>query len=133
MRRRTCCFIVVVLLLSACDIQTNNEVESEEEPPGNPTAEEILSSSPDADIFKAGGIIYSNAEDIDWVMEEELTLDEEVLEITEQSNHGEDFENGTATELPVGTKIYDHHEGRGPIYTAVVDDKEIRYLGLIEG
>ncbi|SDN63163.1 hypothetical protein [Alkalicoccus daliensis] len=133
MIRKLYVLIVVILLLAACEIQPDNNEGNAEETIGNPTAEEVLSSSPDADIFMAGDIIYSNAEDIDWVMEADLTLGEEVMEITKQSTNIQEFESGTATELPVGTKIFDHNEHRGAIYIAVVEGEEIRYIGLIEG
>ncbi|WP_078598447.1 hypothetical protein [Evansella clarkii] len=133
MVRKTYLLIFVVLLLSACNVQSSEDVEEEEYATSNPTAEEILSSSPDADIFMTEDIIYTYAEDIDWVMELDLTLGEEVTEITNQTNNSSEFKNGTATELPVGTKIYKPNEKRGAIYIAIVDGKEIRYIGLIEG
>ncbi|PRO64490.1 hypothetical protein [Alkalicoccus urumqiensis] len=132
MIRKICLLLAGTLLFSACEIQSN-DVPEEEKSTGNPTAEEILSNYPDADIFKARGIIYSNAQDLDWVMEQDLTLGEEITEITKQSTDSDNFGNGTATELPVGTKVYDHNEGKGAIYIAVVDGQEIRYLGEIEG
>ena len=130
---KTYLLIIAVLLLSACNAQSSKDVEEEEYTTRNPTAEDILSSSPDADVFMAEGIIYSNAEEIDWVMELDLSLGEEVIEITKQTNNSSEFENGTATELPVGTKIYEPNEKRGAIYIAIVGGKEIRYIGLIEG
>jgi hypothetical protein len=99
---------------------------------GNPTVEEILQTNKDADIFVLNGIVYKNAEDIDWVNAKNLTLGEKVIEITKQTNDSKDFQNGTATNLPIGTRIYEPVE-KGDIYIAIVEDKEIRYLGLREG
>ncbi len=77
-------------------------------------------------------VVYVNAEKIDWVKRTELTLGEVVLEIVRQSNDGKDFTEGTATKLPVGTKIYKPIE-KGDIYVAILDGREVRYLGLREG
>ncbi|NEW07432.1 hypothetical protein GK047_15615 [Paenibacillus sp. SYP-B3998] len=99
---------------------------------GNPTAKDILTNNKDADIFMLNGIIYRNAEDIKWVNERELTLGEEVGEIKKQTKKSGEFENYTATKLPVGTLIYKPVE-KGDIYIAIVDNKEILYLGLREG
>jgi hypothetical protein len=99
---------------------------------GNPTVEEILQNNKDADIFMLNGVVYTNAEDIEWVNAKKLTLGEEVVEISKQTTDSNKIENGTATKLPVGTKIYEPLE-KGDIYIAVVEGKEIRYLGLREG
>lgn len=61
-----------------------------------------------------------------------MTIGEEVGEIKKQTDDGEKFENFTASKLTVGTKIYEPVEDSS-IYIVKVDDKEIRYLGLIEG
>jgi len=77
-------------------------------------------------------VVYVNAEGINWVKQSDITLGKEVLVITNQSNKGEDFVDGTATTLPLGTKIYEPIE-KGDILIAIVDDTEIRYLGWREG
>jgi len=125
-------FLILFLLLALVACSGNGE---EQHSTHNPTPEEILSEDKDADIFVEGDLVYTNAEDIDWVNEEELTTGEEIGEIKQQSDDSEEFEDFTATKLPVGTKIYEPEEDGigGPIYIVKKDDEEIRYLGLVEG
>lgn len=101
-------------------------------PIGNPTTEDILSESPDADIFQWNGIVYSEASHIEWVQKEELAIGERLGAISQQSIEGLAFQDEMATKLPVGTEIFKPLNG-GNILIAKVDDEEIRYLGLIEG
>ncbi len=124
-------FLVLFSLIAlvACNNQINETTDSNI---GNPTAEEILSKNSDADIFVLNGVVYSNAEDIEWVNEKELTLGKEVGEIKKQTQESDEFDNFTASALPVGTKIYEPVE-KGDIYIVKVNDREIRYLGLREG
>jgi hypothetical protein len=124
----------VVLLLAMAIVACNNQTTPKEPEIilDNPTPEEILADNENADIFFLNGIVYSNAEHIEWVNEKELTLGEEVGEIKEQTSNSDEFENYSATLLPVGTKIYQPVE-KGDIYIVRVDGKEIRYLGLREG
>jgi PBP1b-binding outer membrane lipoprotein LpoB len=126
--------ILVVLLLAMAIVACSNQATPKEPEIvlDNPTPEEILAENENADIFVLNGIVYSNAEDIEWVNEKELTLGEEVGEIKKQTSNSDEFENYTATLLPVGTKIYQPVE-KGDIYIVRVDGKEIRYLGLREG
>ena len=84
----------------------------------------------DADIFLLNGIVHSNMENVDWVQELAYTLGEEIGEITKQTDSAQEFENGTSNKLPVGTKIY---RTDTPLYIAIVDGKEIRYMEMIEG
>ncbi|MDQ0160447.1 hypothetical protein [Alkalibacillus salilacus] len=127
MRKNT---LSVVLFLSimmvACSNQTTENVID------NPTPEEILEENMDADILVVNGVVYKNAEEIEWVNEEELTIGEEVGEIKKQTNNIDEFEDYTANKLPVGTKVYEPEE-KSNIYIVKTNDKEVRYLGLIEG
>jgi hypothetical protein len=107
----------LVLLLAAC---ANN---------GNPQPKDFLKED-EADIFLFEDIVYSNAEDLDWVAELTYSLGEEAGEITSQSDRPFGFKNGTANKLPAGTKIY---ETDTPIMIAIVEGKEIPYLAMIEG
>lgn len=128
-KRKLSLILFISAILIACNNQTteNSEIQI-----GNPTAKEILLKNKAADIFALNGVVYSNAEDIEWVNEKELTLGQEVGEIKKQTNDSDAFENYTATKLTVGTKIYEPVENSS-IYIVKVDDKEIRYIGLIEG
>ncbi|WP_067728724.1 hypothetical protein [Oceanobacillus damuensis] len=126
--------ILLILFLSMIMVACNNQTTPRKSGNdiGNATAAQILLENKDADIFPLNGIVYTNAEDIKWVNKEELTLGEEVGGIKKQTTDSEEFENYTATKLPVGTAIYKPVE-REDIYIVKMDDKEIRYLGLIEG
>jgi hypothetical protein len=95
----------------------------------NPTPNDYLKNE-DADIFFLDGIVYSNAQDVEWVTELEYTLGEQIGEVTKQTDKASGFENGTANKLPVGTKIY---ETDTPAYIVIVNDKEIPYLKMVEG
>jgi len=126
-------FLITCFSLHAC---TNLSGESTEESIGiigNPTAEDILSNDKNADIFNAHGVIYSKAVNIEWVSEQELVLGEKLLEIKQHTINSKDFEHGSATKLPIGTKIYKPKNGTGPILIAVLDGKKVNYIGLIEG
>ncbi|MGM0878720.1 MAG: hypothetical protein ACQEWV_29565 [Bacillota bacterium] len=75
----------VSLIISVCNEETNNNSNTEGEVIENPTVYR------DADIFMLNGIVYKNAEDIDWVNERKLTLGEEVTEITKQTTDSKQF------------------------------------------
>ncbi|RCW73070.1 hypothetical protein [Saliterribacillus persicus] len=121
--------LFLAILLVACNNQTTDLRENDID---NPTAEEILYKNKDADIFLLNGIVYSNAEDVEWIKEKELTLGEAVGEIKKQTHESDEFEDYTASKLTVGTKIYKPVE-KSSIYIVKVNDKEIPYLGLREG
>jgi len=127
-------FILCLVILAGCNqVEVGNAGKINDKfETHNPTAEEILSKDPDADIFQLNGIIYSNASNIDWVQTEELTAGEIIGTVTKQYTDGLAFEDEIATILPVGTEILKPLKGGG-ILIVKVNDKEIRYLGLIEG
>ncbi|MFD0712700.1 hypothetical protein [Paenibacillus sp. GCM10027626] len=99
----------------------------------NPTAKEILAKTPNADIFQLGGIVYSNASDIDWVQAAKLTIETSIGTIKKEYKDGIAFEDEMATKLPAGTEIYEPVKNSGPILIVKLNGKEIRYLGLLEG
>jgi len=119
-------FIVLLLLLTGCSSvpETNSKLVT-----GNPTPEDFLQYE-DADIFQLNGVVYSNADDVEWVLKTNYTVGDEIGEITKQSDEARSFSNGTANVLPVGTKIYDTD---APFLIVVINDKEIPYLPMIEG
>jgi len=127
-------FILCLAILAGCNQYegSSSGKSNEKYETHNPTAEEILSQNPDADIFQLNGIIYSNASNVEWVQAEELTIGETIGTITKQYTDGLTFEEEIATKLPVGTEIFKPLKGGG-ILIAKLNDKEIRYLGLIEG
>ncbi|CAM5214786.1 hypothetical protein UACE39S_05088 [Ureibacillus acetophenoni] len=119
----------------SCNSETNDNPFSEVtiSETGNPTPEEILSNDPNADIFLIGDVVYINAEDIRWVKELELTIGDKSGEIKKNTTNSSEFESYTANKLPIGTVIYSPVEKSGPIKIVIIDNKEIRYLGMIEG
>ncbi|WP_026674783.1 hypothetical protein [Alkalihalobacterium bogoriense] len=98
----------------------------------NPTSENVPSQYGETDLFVWEDIVYVNAESIDWVKQLELTIQERLTNIKNQSVYGGDFSNGTASILPVGTKVYTTKE-RKDILIAKVGTAEVRYLGWREG
>ncbi|GAB3799796.1 hypothetical protein [Virgibacillus kimchii] len=109
-KRKVMLILLLSIVLVACNSQTTPEIS--EGDIGNPTAEQVLQNDKNADIFVINDIVYTNAEDIEWVYEDELTIGEEVGKIKKQNDDGEAFENFTATKLTVGTKIYEPVEDR---------------------
>lgn len=123
--------LCISILIVGCNSKTIESSDGSNR--RNPVAEEILSKNKDADIFATINVVYRNAESVSWVKELELSLGDEYFEITKQSTNPEEFESGTATKLPIGTKVYNPVEKHGRILIAVVDGEQIRYLGLVEG
>lgn len=115
----------LVLLLAGC----GNGQEVTTVAIGNPTVEEVLDDGTE-DIFLLDELVYLNGEDIDWVQEREYTLEEAAGEITAQATEAEDFEDGTANVLPVGTVIYSTDT---ELNIAIVNGEEIPYIPLVEG
>jgi len=90
--------VFLLIVLGACN-NNSNENETNGNAIGNPTPEDILSDDKDADIFLMNGTVYTNAEDIDWVNEKELTTGEKVGEVKNQTEDGDEFDNFTATNI----------------------------------
>lgn len=118
--------LTMLMLLAGCVDSMN---PSQPASNGNPTPKDYLKDG-NADIFLLDGIVYSNVENVEWVLELEYKIGEEIVEITKQSDKPQEFENGTSNKLPIGTKVY---RTDTPVYIAIVDGKEIRYLGMYEG
>ncbi|WP_261301819.1 hypothetical protein [Paenibacillus andongensis] len=128
--------IVMFILLLTCFITagcTKNEILMTSEQTktiGNPTAQEVLRMDPNANVFMCKDTIYKAG--IPWVDELKLTKDIQVTEITQQSNNGKAFKNGTANKLVVGTKIFRVKE-RNDILIAETEREDIRLYQLVEG
>lgn len=121
-------YTILILFISMI-ILTGCNSEAEQSVTKNPTPYEFLQNE-NADIFMIEDTVFSNAINIEWVQEEEYTIGEEIGEISSQSNEAKDFENGTANKLPVGTKIY---ETDTQVFIAIVENREIPYLQMVEG
>jgi predicted small lipoprotein YifL len=96
---------------------------------GNPTPADFL-DNPEADIFYFGGIVYANAEYLDWAQQREYTKTELLGKIAIQTSDADEFEDGAANRLPVGTPVF---KTDTDIFIAVVDGKDIRYIMMVEG
>lgn len=116
--------VTLFMFLSLCGCSSIQEAYK-----GNPAPKDFLSNN-NADIFMYEGIVYSNVEGVEWVLELDYTIGEEILEIKKQKTKAIGFRNGTANKLPVGTVIY---ETNTPVYIAIVDGVEIPYLAMLEG
>ncbi|GLO64555.1 MULTISPECIES: hypothetical protein [Oceanobacillus] len=121
--------IIMIILFVPIFTLTGCTEEEEKSVTKNPTPYEFLQNE-NADIFLLEDTVFSNAINIEWVQEEEYTIGEEIGEISFQSNEAKDFENGTANKLPVGTKIY---ETDTQVFIAIVENREIPYLQMVEG
>lgn len=97
---------------------------------GNPNADKVLKMDPNANILMYQNIVYNAG--VQWVNDLKLTKDKLVTEITQQSEDGKDFENGTANKLTLGTKIYSVKD-RNDILIAETKDGDIRFYNLVEG
>lgn len=119
--------LVCCLSLVACSQAPNPQPESGATK--NPTPSDYLKKEK-ADFFVINGIIYTNVEDAQWVQELAYELGEQIGEIQKQTDKESEFENFTANQLPVGTKIY---KTNTRLYIAIVQNKEIPYIKMIEG
>lgn len=135
MMRGMVLFLLSFTLLAGCQFheQGASKTSNETFTTRNPAAEDILSQRPDADFFQWNGIVYVNANHLEWVLQAELTIGPFVGNITKQYKEGLAFEDEMATKLPVGTEIYEPAETNGPILFVKFHGKAIPYLGLIEG
>ncbi|MCM3667347.1 hypothetical protein M3204_23515 [Mesobacillus subterraneus] len=115
---------ILIIFLVSCN---NNYLSSPSI--SNPTPKDYLKNE-DADIFLLDGYVFSNAEDVEWVTELEYELGGQVGEISKQADKASKFKNGTANKLPIGTKIF---ETNTPAYIAIIGEKEIPYLKMVEG
>ncbi|TSB47665.1 hypothetical protein [Alkalicoccobacillus porphyridii] len=93
-------------------------------------AEEVLTLSPDADIFQFNAVIYQT--NIDWVDELSLSPQDVVGEIQAQNETSTDFEDEMANKIPVGTKIYSAKD-HGDMLMVEVDGEWRNYYAIVEG
>lgn len=131
----------LLLVLTACsdkkttassEAQKEEEEVVEKEHQIHSTLDEVMAEDTNADLFYLNGIVFVNATDLKWVKDLDKKIGDEIAEIKKQATKPEEIKDQTATVLPVGTKIYKLEDYPGPVYIAVVDEKEIPYLGLVE-
>jgi hypothetical protein len=94
---------------------------------GNPTPGDFEGE----DFFLHDGIVCIRADEIAWIQELDLTEGEPLGEI-KRTGHRENYSDWDATDLPVGTKIYQHPEERLVLIVAH-DGAAIPYMKMIEG
>lgn len=123
-------FFVSLVLISCNDDSVDQPTNDENI--GNPNPKERLTKNPDADIIMVDDLTYINVEDIGREFYRELKLGKKALEIKTQTDDADDFENGTASKLAVGTAIY---EAASPNqgYIAVVNNEKRLYVIIAEG
>lgn len=120
-------FLVVTTPLIGCGVFPEEKVVSTE----NPDAEEVLSMDPEADIFQYNNLIHVTG--IEWIEEKSLTKDKQIGEILETSDIGTNFKDGTANELPIGSKIFTTKEESEMFLLVESEGKIIKYYALVEG
>lgn len=143
-------FFILCLLLPACSQANESTLENPELPltvsaedeeeetaikeprTSKHIIQEIMENNNNADIFYFNQIVYINAEDYNWVQSLELKVGEEIGEIKKNSKTPGSFSDWTATNLPIGTKLYKVENYPGPIYLAVIDGQTIPYLAIME-
>ncbi len=133
MRKFLLAFAIGSMFITACAGSNPEDAKTHSAAVGNPAAEQILREDRNVDIFMFGGIVYQNAEQVDWVRELQLTPGQQVGEIKKRYRDGDKFENEMSTRLPEGTKIYAPKEKNGALLLVETNGQPIKYLGLIEG
>ncbi|WJH33746.1 hypothetical protein N6H14_27640 [Paenibacillus sp. CC-CFT747] len=128
-------FLVLLLTLTGCmpSEKSRSVVDSPAIATHNPTAEEVLDQSPDADLIQFNGLVYLNAREVEWVQQAELTIGSMVGTIAKRYRSSFPFEEGMATKLPIGTELYESRERGGSILIVKFNGKQIRYLKMVEG
>ena len=118
MKKRMVSGVIVTMLLvsgliSGCGDTTGGSPEL-------PTPENLYLNDSAIDMFVYEDTAFVNAEDVDWVTEQDLTAGELG-----------DFEDWDATVLPEGTKIYETDDAQ--IMLAECEGEFVPYLKYVEG
>ena len=96
------------------------------------TAQDILDGNKEADIFQYNDHVYINVESMENIKTSDFQKGPRIGRIIHQSRDVETFMNGSATQLPEGTDIY-QTVGEGlSILTIEKDGEEIIYMALLE-
>lgn len=96
----------------------------------NPTPEQVYSNDDNVDMFVYEDTVYINATDIDWVKSESFEKGDRAGAISD-SGIANDFNDWSATVLPVGTEIYESDDPE--ILLADLEGQIIPYLKYVEG
>ena len=116
-------FLMIVVLLTGC--QTAGQTS-----PELPTPENLYSTDNTIDMFVYQETAYVNAEDTDWVAEQEFVKGAMVGKI-KNSGVTQEFQDWDATILPVDTEIYETEDPQ--ILLAFCGEELIPYLKYVEG
>lgn len=116
-------FLMAVGLLTGCQAagQTSPEL---------PTPENLYSTDNTIDMFVYQEAAYVNAEDIQWVSEQEFVQGAMAGKI-KNSGVTQEFQDWDATILPVDTEIYETEDAQ--ILFAFCGEELIPYLKYVEG
>ena len=116
-------FLMVVGLLTGCQAAGSTSPEL-------PTPENLYSTDNTIDMFVYQETAYVNAEDTDWVAEQEFVKGAMVGKI-KNSGVTQEFQDWDATILPVDTEIYETEDPQ--ILLAFCGEELIPYLKYVEG
>ena len=116
-------FLMIVALLTGC--QTAGQTS-----PELPTPENLYSTDNTIDMFVYQEAAYVNAEDIQWVAEQEFVQGAMAGKI-KNSGVTQEFQDWDATILPVDTEIYETEDAQ--ILLAFCGEELIPYLKYVEG
>ena len=116
-------FLMIVALLTGCQTagQTSPELS---------TPENLYSTDNTIDMFVYQETAYVNAEDIQWVAEQEFVQGAMAGKI-KNSGVTQEFQDWDATILPVDTEIYETEDAQ--ILLAFCGEELIPYLKYVEG
>ena len=116
-------FLMVVGLLTGCQAAGSTSPEL-------PTQENLYSTDNTIDMFVYQETAYVNAEDIQWVAEQEFVQGAMAGKI-KNSGVTQEFQDWDATILPVDTEIYETEDAQ--ILLAFCGEELIPYLKYVEG
>lgn len=96
------------------------------------TAKEILTEDPEADIFQYNGLIYSNTHQKEFEQDVNLEKGKQISKIIKQTTDSAKFVDGSATKLPVDTKIYQVPDQGLAVLTIIKNDQRFVYIAEIK-
>ena len=96
----------------------------------NDSPESVYAEDKNADFFVYEDTVYINAQDVEWVMNMQLTAGEQAGEI-KRTDVNKGFEDWDATVLEQGTVIYE--SDASGVLLADEGDELVPYLKYVEG
>lgn len=120
--------LILVLAMAGCS--NNSMPQTTTHTTGNPDVEEVFELYEDPDVLLWNDLVYIAG--VDWVDALELTAGEVVGEVVKQTDAVDEFVNGTANQLEVGSPIYKSNE-KNFVLLVERDGEWVRYYALVEG